>query len=164
MSPLGAEAFEQFYALYQAEIQQANGALASTQTDFRTSSNAMQSRYDTFREEAEALVYGQVLSLADRMKTLKALQRIKEEGTFVEDRVRIGALVTLVSEAEEETKKRYYVIPGGSGRKITVDSRDFTCVSPDSPIAAEMIGKEVGDEVALVVQAIRKVFEIRNIE
>jgi|GEM_PF-2299421 len=154
-------AFEAFQAIVESDLGSAKGHRTSSENDAMNASHAMQSRYDTFREEAEALSGGHERMMAEFMELRKVLMGIKDECLEVRDRILAGALVTL--EGDEDFVVRYFLIPGGGGKIVNANGVDYVCVNPVTPIGRELIGKQVGDEVSVLTQGQARSLEIVEI-
>lgn len=154
-------AFEAFQAEVEKDMENAKRYKARSDDDAKNASHAMESRYDTFREEAEALAGGHEKQMADLIDTRRMLQRIKSDCLIVREKIFAGALVTL--SGDQKNLNRYFLIPGGGGKQITVAGIEYTCVSPQTLIGKELSGKEIGDEITICVGGARRALEVLEV-
>jgi transcription elongation factor GreA len=95
------------------------------------------SEYDSAKEE-QAFVEGRITTLENMIRNAKII----EEGEIASDSVQLGRSVTFVElpDGEEET---YTIV--GSAEADPFEGK----ISNDSPIAKNLLGKKVGDQVAV---------------
>lgn len=100
---------------------------------------------DTRAIEAQYLARG----LAERAETLGAELGLLE--AFVrppqggEGAIGLGALVTVENEQGEAI--RYLIAPAGGGQKLELDGHILHVITPRSPLARQLIGRRVDDEL-----------------
>ncbi|MBU1151961.1 GreA/GreB family elongation factor [Patescibacteria group bacterium] len=162
MEELKTRAFTAFLDLVNKDLQTAKKGKKSSEEDAKNASHAMESRYDSFREEAEALAGGHEKIEAELEDALSLLSKIKSECIQVRSKIAAGALITL-EDIETGEESNYYVIPNGSGRKLNIEDTEFTCISPQTPLGQKLIQKEEGDEVIHTVAGVRKTLEITKV-
>lgn len=115
---------------------------------------AMESRYDTFKEEAQYLTEAQklrLLHLKGQMQACKQLQQRLQQEDVCFSRVQIGALVKLLSPQAEEVW--VFIAPAG----LNLYRRDphlgmVTCVTEEAPLVRHAVGLEVGEEYEVFSQ------------
>ena len=104
---------------------------------------------DGTRASTEEVVAFRAENAIGCMKNLHVLEGIYADCVAVQDKIRIGALVTL-KEVDTNKKVVRLVIPGGNGVKVQLsDGREVTCISPESPLAQKLEGGEVGEDLFL---------------
>ena len=64
-----------------------------------------------------------------------------------ESKIAMSALVQL--EDEDERREYYYIAPSGGGMVVELDGHKISVVTPSSPLARAMIGRELDDEVEI---------------
>ncbi len=84
------------------------------------------------------LAHGLAVRMAEIQRVLELLDDVNLSPT---DRVRTGALVVLEDEAGVETV--VFIVPGATGDRVD----GVTLISPSSPLARALVGREEGDEV-----------------
>ena len=154
MSELKREAFNAFRGILEGEIEDLERHRSGSQKD---ASHAMESRYDTFREDAQALGAGFQIKLEQKRGELALIKSIRDQCIRVTKSISAGALVALVNGDGNEVN--YYVIPGGEGKELTIGGKKYKCISPTAPIGKNMLGKKEGDEVKS-----KKPFEVVSVE
>jgi len=106
---------------------------------------AMQSRYDTFKEEAQTLKDGfarQYQNTSDLLLSLTQYKSIISINTT--NKVTVGSLVFIT---ENDKDKQYYILPDILYTIIELNDIKFECISSHTPLAKSLLGKEIGDEV-----------------
>ncbi len=101
---------------------------------------------DTRALEQTYLARGQaqrVVELQDALNQLKALDLRTFE---VESRIALGALVEL---DDGESAAHYFIAPAGGGVRVTVAAATVCVITPQSPIARALLGKQQGDDLEL---------------
>ncbi len=117
---------------------------------------AMQSRYDTFKEEAQILKEGFSKQYNNISNMLSSLLKYKNNINISKDIVKIGSLV-LVS--ENNKNKYYYILPNILYSILELNKTYFECINSNTPLAKSLIGKEIDDEIIFN----NKIIEIANI-
>lgn len=161
VSEVRVKAFDLFLEQVEKDIQNAQTQRDASQADSNAAPSPMQSHHDTLRQEADALAGGHEKILAGLTDLRKTLARIREACIAIREEITAGALVTLEG---EDALNRYFVIPGGRGKKISpIEGLEYTCINPQTPAAKAMMGKTVGDEVTIAVQGNTRTLEIIEI-
>lgn len=103
-----------------------------------------ETQYDTLAIEASYLAEGQsrrVQELTDATKQLAAL-------TFKPSKsVVLGSMVQLSQDMD--IKHWFFIAPAAAGFKCKINERHVTVITPSSPMAKVLLGKEAGDEISL---------------
>lgn len=125
-------------------------AVIDAQNEANSHVGAMQSRYDTFKEEAQYLVAAhqiRLIKLEDEIFICdKLIEKLSDEN-FSFDIVEMGAVFVVRFEEEKNNKtKAYFLVPGGTGMFVCLDGLDAICVSPSAPLVNDFQGLSVGDE------------------
>ncbi len=94
--------------------------------------------------------------LTDTRESLSAVGR---------DVVQAGTIVTLkcIDDTYLDTgfKKSFFIVPNGGGREIELsDGTKITCVSPETPVAEELIGLVIDDEIEIGRERLMQVASI----
>jgi transcription elongation GreA/GreB family factor len=100
---------------------------------------------DTRAIEAQYLARG----LAERAETLRAelaqLDAFDPPPATENATIAVGALVTLENEEGEATC--YLIAPTGGGQRLELDGQALQVITPRSPLARQLIGRSVHDEL-----------------
>ena len=129
-------------------LNQAKSSMSEAQIEANYHIGAMQSRYDTFKEEAQYLVAGQkirIIKIENKIYQcdliIKKLSRTDFKFTSIES----GAFFGVKNYKTQETK--YFLItPEGNGEFEIINNKSTLCVSLEAPIIKEYIGLSEGDE------------------
>ena len=113
---------------------------------------AMESRYDTFKEEAQYLASGHARRRVELEGWLNALRNFRDDPRcfLPSDKVRMGVIVTLKAYETGEYIS-YFIVPAGGGYTFEVDDEKFTTLNTASPLSASLILKGEGDEASTVI-------------
>lgn len=106
---------------------------------------------------AEAEVYVRSQLSVETQRIVRELNNVREQLLTVGcEAVSEGALVTLEEIVDEKTcQSSYLIVPNGKGDKIILDDGTrVTCVSPEAPLAQNLEGYSVGDEVDVVAKSV----------
>jgi len=127
---------------------------------------AMASRYDTFKEEAQAMAAAQEIRIAELRTALDSLRGMLDDpGTKLEQpasRVRLGSIVTIRD--TDDHVAYYFIASAGGGETVEVDQRRIVVITPRAPLGAHLVSKEVGDQVEVSIGGRRREFEVVSIE
>jgi transcription elongation GreA/GreB family factor len=127
---------------------------------------AMESRYDTFKEEAQYLAGAQQRRLQEMTAASLKIGEVANNSRLMSrsfSRVAIGCLVTLI-DVDTERETCLVFSPALGGEKIQIGDQEFAVVTPESPIGKAMQGKTVDDEFSLTIAGKRQCFSVLAIE
>jgi transcription elongation GreA/GreB family factor len=144
------------------QIKHAERGKSDAIEESRAHKGAMESRYDTFKEEAQYLAGGFSSQLIELGKLLGALKSVKERPPAS---VTKGSGYALI-EAEnlgDGSKTKYLLLPAGGGNSYEVDGEKITVLNVGAPMARAFMGSTAGDEVELKIQGKTKHFNIVSI-
>lgn len=120
---------------------------------------AMQSRYDTFKEEGQYLAGGLKLRHEELKASVSILEEVLNISNF-EDHVKIQLYSYVEVEFEDGNEGSFFITPIMGGENL---DEDVLIISPNSPIGTCLIGKEEGDEFQYVAANIKKKGEVVKI-
>lgn len=103
-------------------------------------------KYDTRGLEASYLAEAQAEQLNLLDQQILKLSQLNIDDLTDEDPIRTGAL-TLFSTDDDE--HGYLILPAAGGTDVKFQGLTFTIITPDSPIAALLIGNKVGTFLTL---------------
>lgn len=115
-----------------------------------------ETKWDTCGLEASYLARGhaqQFKALAAQVHELRAFTA----PSFKEAPIDIGALVEVEQGGET---MRFYLLPCGGGVEVTVDGREVTVITPESPVGAALFGKRAGDTYSFRADSTGKILSV----
>jgi hypothetical protein len=112
---------------------------------------------DTRALEQSYLARGQALRVTELNEQMQSLRFMPVRSFGPSDPVAMGALVTL--EAETDVRS-LFLAPCGGGKQLSIDGIVVTVVTPQSPLAAGVLGRKVGDEIEIVARGARREYVI----
>jgi transcription elongation GreA/GreB family factor len=145
-------------------IFQASSAANEAQKEANYHIGAMQSRYDTFKEEAQYLAEAQklrILTLKDKLFQSEELIKKFQSNLFNENVVCLGSLVCL--EFEDGERMHYFLVPDGTGQTVKINTLEAICISPEAPIAIPLVGGRLHDEIEIFFRGKKKLAVIELI-
>lgn len=121
--------------------------IISTQNEANSHKGAMQSRYDTFKEEAQYLRGGYEKQLYEAINDLKILNQISpvESNT-----IKLGAIIKtneIENETGNETLKTYFVSTSVSNKPLLVDNIEVICIKYSTPFIGAISNKLTGETI-----------------
>jgi hypothetical protein len=121
----------------QEKIMRQRSAMAEAQKEANCHKGAMASRYDTFKEEAQALRDGHAQQLQSLAEVAALMHQLQPSHCA---QVALGALVFT-------DQAKYFVSTGLIDDALTVNGDEYECVSVTAPIMNQMRGKSKGGTV-----------------
>jgi hypothetical protein len=106
-----------------------------------SSETRAETKWDTCGLEASYLARGHALqfkALAAAFCELRAFNA----PSFKDVPIDVGALVEVEQSGETML---FYLLPCGGGTELTVEGREVTVITPESPVGAALLGKQPGD-------------------
>ena len=147
------------------EIQRTKVAQSDAMTEAKHHKGAMESRYDTFKEEAQYLHAGHMkrqVGLENELALLASFAiRLDEVSKVASSEITMGSLICL--DDESGSSQNYFIVPGGGGRRLDITNIILTSLGIDSPLARALIGRVEGDEVEVTIQGSRKFLLVSSI-
>jgi len=122
---------------------------------------AMESRYDTFKEEAQYLAGGysaRLLELGKMLGTLKSIRDYPPTITKV-----YGYALVEVENREDSSRSKYFLLPTGGGNTYEVEGEKITVLNVGAPMARAFIGAVAGDEVEIKIQETTRRFSVISV-
>jgi transcription elongation GreA/GreB family factor len=130
-----SELRESVIAQLRAKLEASKKAMDTAQADANRYKGAMESRYDTFKEEAQALRNGFALQI---QRTAEVLAQMEQIVVKKSDVVVLGAVVIT-------TCGSMFVSTGLVDRAQDAKGESYDCVGSNAPLAQRLHGKRVGD-------------------
>ncbi|NQZ23918.1 MAG: hypothetical protein HRT53_17935 [Colwellia sp.] len=128
-----------------ATITAANNAhLAATDDQ-----SVAETQYDTLAIEASYLAEGQSRRVAQIQQAKQALTQLVLRDFNEKTAISVGALVQLAQDSDEN--HWFFLAPAAGGFRGELQGKNYTVVTPTSPMAKALMGKFIDDEVELMV-------------
>lgn len=122
---------------------------------------AMESRFDTFKEEAQYLAGGFHARWLELARTMHVLCALKDD---LPTMARCASCAMVEAQnLEDGTKKNYFFLPAGGGGTYKVAGKTMTVLHVGSPIARAFIGAIVGEEIECYVQGTLKRYMVISV-
>lgn len=122
---------------------------------------AMESRYDTFKEEAQYLAGGYAARLVELGKTLGALKSIRDYPPTITKGS--GYAIVEAENLEDGSRIKYFLLPAGGGNTYEVEGEGITVLNVGAPLARAFIGAVAGDEVEIKIQGMTRKFLVVSV-
>lgn len=129
-------------------LSQAKSSIKDAQIEANYHIGAMQSRYDTFKEEAQYLVAAQEIratDLEDKISKCDIILNKIMSGNLNSKKITDGSFFC-ISDLNNK-KSFYFIVPGANGHIEYVDGIKILCVSKDAPIVKDYINLSQGDYI-----------------
>lgn len=136
-----------------------------------------ENKYDTRGLEASYLAEGQSRRVAELEEEIAAYENLVLLSFSEDSKIRLTAMVVL--EDGDENQRTVFIGPASGGMKIILEgnthsesdrmlgeriSADCIVVTPKAPLGAALIGKSVGDDIALDAGGRTTYYEIVDID
>lgn len=128
-------------------LNQAKSAIIDAQAEANYHIGAMQSRYDTFKEEAQYLVAAQQIRVIDLEQKISQCDNLiikLSNPNFKFNTIEMGAMFSVI-DFNENKRKYFFITPGGNGTVENINDTPILCVSIDAPIIKEYVGLSEND-------------------
>lgn len=117
-----------------------------------------ENKYDTRALEASYLAESQSKRAMGIQQTINVYKALTVKNFADDETIALGALVYL---EEPDGGHRYYFLgPRGGGTKVSFGELEVTILTGASPLGELLLGKEVGDEVAIGEREAPRTWEI----
>jgi len=116
----------------------------AAQTEANAHIGRMESRYDTFKEEAQYEVEAHELRIARYQDGIKNIRALLADARAISayQTVQIGSIVALADESGAE--KWYVLSPAGGGIIVKDGDASIFTLTPDAPLGKRLLGLKVG--------------------
>jgi transcription elongation GreA/GreB family factor len=139
---------------------QFNAALAAHEASTHEE-NIPDNKYETLALEASYLAQGQANRAQEIRRALESYKQLQLQQFDNHSAIALTALVTLAD--EEDCTRTVFIGPLEGGMKVPYQDSEIVVITPASPLGSDLIGKELGDQVRIVVGRTTKEFEIVEI-
>lgn len=152
---------DQFAALIEADLNVVITAAKVAHEAATHSESKAEDQYDTRGLEASYLAGAQAdraSSLQSDLHLFKTLE-IKKFGK--KDAITATAVVTLDCDGKESY---YLLMPCSGGLSLQFEGKRIQVITPKSPIGEAILGKKVGDQIAILIQRQVRDYDIVNVK
>lgn len=118
--------------------------------------NKPDNKYDTLALEASYVAQGQ----ANRAQEIRHSIGIYKQLPLVSDHDEIHLTSLVTVEADDASKRVFFIGPVEGGLRITYHQIDIMVITPASPLGRELIGKSIGDTVEIAAGSNRVEYRI----
>ena len=123
-----------------------------------TSSEARaETKWDTCGLESSYLARGHAMqfeALATHVHELRSFVML----SFANKPIGPGALIEVEQGGEAML---FFLLPCGGGVEVTIEGREITVITPESPVGAALLGKEEGDTYSFRAGSTEKVLTVK---
>ena len=146
----------------EAQKEEIEKSLREAQASIIDAPGPMQSHSDTTRYQKAILAGSAASSLREKTLALSALHQILalDAGKYI-DKVQVGTLVTLLD--EEDVMENYIIVPHCGGISVEEGIESIVSITPESPLASELLGKARGQSVTFSASGnfrVRTIFDL----
>lgn len=145
----------------EAQIKNAERGRLDALEESKAHKGAMESRYDTFKEEAQYLAGGFAARLVELGRTLGALKSIRDFPPTVTKGS--GYAIVDTENLDEGSRTKYFLLPAGGGNTYEVEGEQITILNIGAPLARAFIGAVAGDEVEVKIQGTTRRFSVVSV-
>jgi len=145
----------------ETQIKNAERGRLNALEDSKAHKGAMESRYDTFKEEAQYLAGGYAARLVELGKTLDTLKSIRDYPPIVTEGS--GYAIIEVENLNDGSRVKYFLLPAGGGNTYEVEGEEITVLNIGAPLARAFIGSIAGDEVEIKIHGTTRRFSVVSI-
>ena len=145
----------------EAQIKNAEHGWLDAIEESKAHKGAMESRYDTFKEEAQYLAGGYAAQLVELGKTLGVLKSIRNYPPTVTKGS--GYAIVEVENLDDGSRAKYFLLPAGGGNTYEVEGGKITVLNVSAPMARAFIDAVAGDEVEVKIQETTRRFSVVSV-
>jgi len=124
--------------------------------------NIAENKYDTLGLEAAYLATGQARRAEAIRQAIAHWRQFRPRPYDASKGIQLGALVCLVD--ADDKQQLLFLGPDGGSMQLVSGAQPVQVISSASPLGSAMLGKCVGDEVALQVALTRQQFEVLRVD
>lgn len=121
-------------------------AARAAQAEATHEQSKAENKYDTRGLEASYLARGQSRQAAEIEQSIKEYQKLTIRDFAPADLIDVGAYVELQGKGENAC---YFIGPRAGGTEVTLDQKEVTVITPQSPLGQQLVGKKKGDKLSL---------------
>ncbi len=144
------------------DLQQAEQAARAAHETATHEENIAENKYDTLGLEAAYLATGQARRAEAIRQAMAHWRQFRPRPYDASKGIQLGALVCLVD--ADDQQQRVFLGPDGGSMKLLCSDQLVQVISSEAPLGRAMLGKGEGDEVSILVAAIRQQFEVLRVD
>jgi len=151
--------------LRQIIIQQLESRLAIAQSATQRAIDAAtdeetvpEHKYDTLALEASYLAHGQAVRVQECEEDIQCYRELVLRDS---EKVEMSSFLSVID--EQEQLKHFFIGPRVGGLSVKWDEKDIAVLTPNAPLGAALMNKEVGDEVEFSVAGSHFIYEIVSV-
>lgn len=162
MDDIKKEIVGQILASLASQISTAERGLRDATIEFKAHKGAMESRYDTFKEEAEYLAGGFGRQVETLSKSVHELQNLLVNPPKI-DRCSVYAFVE-VEDQDDGSRLKFFFLPTGGGHTYEASEGKIIVVNIGAPIARALIGATAYDTVEAKIGGTTRSFRVISVK
>jgi len=112
-----------------------------------------ETQYDTLAIESAYLAEGQSRRIMDFELAINQLEQLKTQltakDTEVNKTIRVGSIVQLSD--DYQNNNWFFIAPAAAGYKFTIKDKNFTVITPKSPMGIALMNKAIDDEIEVII-------------
>jgi len=112
-----------------------------------------ETQYDTLAIESAYLAEGQSRRIVEFELAIEALEQLSNQlevaNIEVNKVVKLGSIVQLAD--DEKFESWFFITPAAAGYRLSIDDKNFTVITPKSPMGFALMNKNVDDEVEVFI-------------
>lgn len=140
------------------QIKTAEQGRKDAMEEFKFHKGVMDSRYDTFKQEAEFLTGAYDKRLVELQKMLQTLRTLKADPPNI---VRCSMYSIIeIKDLDDDSVFKYFLLPVGGGGAYEINGEKIVILSAGTSLAQALIGSIPGDEIEAKFQGILKQFKV----
>jgi transcription elongation GreA/GreB family factor len=145
------------------DLLQAEQAVRAAHEAATHEENIAENRYDTLGLEAAYLATGQARRAEAIRQAMANWRQFRPSPYDARKGIQLGALVCLVD--FDDVQQQLFLGPNGGSMKLVSGAQlvQVQVISCEAPLGRAMLGKREGDEVSIMVAAIRLQFEVLRV-
>lgn len=145
----------------QNQIRSATQGREDALEESRAHKGAMESRYDTFKEEAQYLANAHEAQLAELTGATNMLKSLRDNPPEITR----GSLYAIIEAEDLDTgsSEKYFVLPAGGGNTYELAGDKIITINVMAPLARAFIGALEGDNVEFKTPQRKRRFSILSI-
>lgn len=120
--------------------------------------NSPDNKYETLALESSYIAQGQANRALEIRQGIDLYRQLSVRSFSATDKVYLTALVVL--ESADGCRKSLFLGPSAGGMKILFDQQEVVVITPDSPLGRDLLGKEVGDSISILVAGLTTEYEL----
>ncbi len=141
----------------EAKLETAKSASESAAAHATDEESKADSKWDTQGIEASYLAAGQAEQSKKIIEEIQIIKNLSIDSPSTNSQISLGSLVQCESNG---VKDWYFLSPVGGGINIEIDSLEITIVTLQSPLAQQIINKQLMDQFILANGSVGKIIEI----